>query len=217
MASSTTEHDGVTPPVRTKGHGTGALGPSDSSDTGSDIQGGPGLNRDDGLARPSGTTSDPDVDGIGATAGPDIGDANLDSDSDRYGTGERAAVGRDSTLPTDTVLRGEEDDSPIDGSSIGDDVDSDLPTADELVGSNAEAADIADDDDRNLPDTEAYRPAQAGQDASTVPASGTRTSREPREREFARGTAKTASGDDGIPLFDRSGRDDSIDRERGRH
>ena len=105
MANSTTEHDEVTPPTRTKGHGTASLGPSDSSDTGSDIQGGPGLNRDDGLFEATGNTSDPDVDGVGATAGADIGDANLDSDSDRYGTGERAAAGRDSTLPVDTVLR----------------------------------------------------------------------------------------------------------------
>ena len=131
MATSTTEHDDVTPPTRTKGHGTASLGPSDSSDTGSDIQGGPGLNRDDGFDAPTGNTSDPDVDGVGATAGPDIGDANLDSDSDRYGTGERAAAGRDSTLPVDTVLRDEEDDRVIDASSIGDEVDADLPTADE--------------------------------------------------------------------------------------
>jgi len=48
-----------------RGHGTRALGPSDSSDSGSD------------------------------TAGPDVGDSNLDSDSDRNGTGERAAAARD--------------------------------------------------------------------------------------------------------------------------
>ena len=46
-----------------KGHGTEALGPSDSSDSGSDVHGG------------------------GAERG--IGDAGLDSDSDRSGTGER--------------------------------------------------------------------------------------------------------------------------------
>ena len=50
-----------------KGHGTAALGPSDSSDSGSDV----------------------------VDAGPDLGDANLDSDSDRYGTGERASAERD--------------------------------------------------------------------------------------------------------------------------
>jgi len=50
-----------------RGHGTRALGPSDSSDSGSDL--------------------------IGATdAGAAIGDAELDGDSDRAGTGERAAA-----------------------------------------------------------------------------------------------------------------------------
>jgi hypothetical protein len=47
-----------------KGHGTRALGPSDSSDSGSDVIG----------------------------AGPNVGDANLDSDSDRFGTGESASA-----------------------------------------------------------------------------------------------------------------------------
>ena len=40
----------------------------------------------------------------GTTAGPDIGDADLDSDSDRYGTGERGAAGRDSTEAVDETL-----------------------------------------------------------------------------------------------------------------
>ncbi|HET7094039.1 MAG TPA: hypothetical protein VFI22_11185, partial [Thermomicrobiales bacterium] len=102
-----------------KGHGTAALGPSDSSDTGSDIRGGPGLNREGGLFAPPGTTSDPDVDGRDATAGPDIGDADLDSDSDRNGTGERAAAGRDSTLPVDTLLR-DDADRVVDGETIAD-------------------------------------------------------------------------------------------------
>jgi hypothetical protein len=80
-----------------KGHGTFALGPSDSSDSGSDLQGAPGLaSQVDGfgLDHP-GTTSDPEESFADNTAGPDIGDSNLDSDSDRYGTGERAAAARD--------------------------------------------------------------------------------------------------------------------------
>jgi len=52
-----------------RGHGTRALGPSDSSDSGADL--------------------------AGNSAGRDVGDANLDSDSDRHGTGERAAAGRE--------------------------------------------------------------------------------------------------------------------------
>jgi hypothetical protein len=80
-----------------QGHGTFALGPSDSSDSGSDLQGAPGLaSQVDGfgLDHP-GTTSDPEESFADNTAGPDIGDSNLDSDSDRYGTGERAAAARD--------------------------------------------------------------------------------------------------------------------------
>ena len=53
-----------------RGHGTGALGPSDSSDSGSDMQGAPGLD-------------------------PQLDDAAMDSDSDRSGTGERAAAEED--------------------------------------------------------------------------------------------------------------------------
>jgi hypothetical protein len=52
-----------------QGHGTRALGPSDSSDSGSDV--------------------------AGPIAGPGLGDADLDSDSDRFGTGERAAADGD--------------------------------------------------------------------------------------------------------------------------
>lgn len=81
-----------------RGHGTGALGPSDSSDSGSDISGGPGLGFDqqESLDLGSGTTSDLEEGTAGGTAGPDVGDADLDSDSDAGGTGERAAAGRDS-------------------------------------------------------------------------------------------------------------------------
>jgi hypothetical protein len=53
-----------------RGHGTRDLGPSDSSDSGSDLIG----------------------------AGAEVGDANLDSDTDRAGTGERGAVGRDDVV-----------------------------------------------------------------------------------------------------------------------
>ncbi|HZA95259.1 MAG TPA: hypothetical protein VE421_03905 [Burkholderiaceae bacterium] len=93
MPASTLDVDESTPPVTHKGHGTEALGPSDSSDSGSDLQG-PGLYEIDadviGLDR--GTNEDmPHAGG----AGRDVGDANLDSDTDAGGTGERAAAGRD--------------------------------------------------------------------------------------------------------------------------
>jgi hypothetical protein len=137
MARSTLNTTGESNPVVRKGHGTGALGPSDSTDSGSDIVGGPGLNHEDGLPLQRGTTSDPDVDAQGATAGPDIGDADLDSDSDRYGTGERGAAGRDSTEAVDEML------SEHDGDDI-EAIDETMPTRD--------AMDIESDD---VPDEEA--------------------------------------------------------------
>jgi hypothetical protein len=56
-----------------RGHGTGALGPSDSSDGGSDVRGG--------------------------SAPAEIGDAELDSDTDRFGTGERRGAAPDTEVP----------------------------------------------------------------------------------------------------------------------
>ena len=93
MPDSTLDIVLSTPPVTDKGHGTRALGPSDTSDSGSDLQG-PGIYEIDAdvLGLDSGTNEDV-VHGTGA--GRDIGDANLDSDSDAGGTGERASAGRD--------------------------------------------------------------------------------------------------------------------------
>lgn len=79
------------------GHGTGALGPSDSSDSGSDLVGAAGMSQEDVLDLGSGTTSDLEA-GSAAGAGPDIGDPDLDSDTDASGTGERAAAGRDTVV-----------------------------------------------------------------------------------------------------------------------
>ena len=81
-----------------KGHGTDALGPSDTSDSGSDVHGGIGLSHQIVLPLETGTTSDPEESTAGGTAGPDIGDANLDSDSDAEGTGERATASRDTVV-----------------------------------------------------------------------------------------------------------------------
>jgi hypothetical protein len=89
--------DSTLDPVReqrretTKGSGTEALGPSGSSDSGSDLRG-PGLAADAGLHFDTGTTSDIER---SRGAGHDVGDANLDSDTDEHGTGERATAGRD--------------------------------------------------------------------------------------------------------------------------
>jgi hypothetical protein len=94
MADSILLRTGEQAPELAKGHGTGALGPSDSSDSGSDIQGGPGIVEEAELGLDRGPSDDPGG-GLHSSAGPDVGDFNLDSDSDRNGTGERLGAGRD--------------------------------------------------------------------------------------------------------------------------
>lgn len=94
MADSTLDYTGEEPAKTGKGHGVGSLGPSDSSDSGSDIVGAPGLDDAPDMGLRRGTNEDPDSAGTN-TAGPDIGDGNLSSDSDASGTGERASAGRD--------------------------------------------------------------------------------------------------------------------------
>jgi hypothetical protein len=79
-------------PQRNPGSRTGVLGPSDTSDSGSDIQGGPGLVDAQAEGLDEGTTSDLDR---RAGPGADFGDPDLDADSDSQGTGERALADRD--------------------------------------------------------------------------------------------------------------------------
>lgn len=97
MTSTLDPDNFPTPPERGlgRGHGTGALGPSDTSDSGSDLVGAPGIAQQEVLDLDTGTTSDLEPGTAGNTAGPDVGDADLDSDTDSGGTGERAASGRD--------------------------------------------------------------------------------------------------------------------------
>jgi hypothetical protein len=81
MSSSTLDLPIEQAPRTGKGHGTSALGPSDSSDSGSDLQGA----GDDGGA----------PGGVITPTGRSIGDADIDSDTDSHGTGEVRAAGRD--------------------------------------------------------------------------------------------------------------------------
>ena len=79
-----------------RGHGTRALGPSDTSDSGSDLVGAPGLaGQVDGFGIERQPGADLEESFAGGSAGPDVGDANLDSDSDSGGTGEAATLPRD--------------------------------------------------------------------------------------------------------------------------
>lgn len=97
MANSPLTRTGETPPVVNKGHGIGSVGPSDTSDSGSDIVGGPGIGQEDEfIPLDTGTTSDPDVgSGRYGDAADDIGDEDMSAESDSGGTGERAAAGKD--------------------------------------------------------------------------------------------------------------------------
>ncbi len=116
------------------GHGTDALGPSDTSDSGSDVHGAPGLSHEVGIrGLDTGTTSDPEENTAGFTAGPDIGDANLDSDSDAAGTGEHATAGRDQV------------------NADGQDIDTDrIDSLGGIVNPNADD-DVTDSEDRPPP------------------------------------------------------------------
>ena len=77
-----------------KGHGTSALGPSDTSDSASDIVGAPGIIEGDVIGLDHGTNED--IEGRPTpTAGADIGDVRLGSDSDSVGTGEHMTAGRE--------------------------------------------------------------------------------------------------------------------------
>jgi hypothetical protein len=128
MATSNLLRTGEKGPVTTKGHGTGALGPSDTSDSGSDIRGGPGVVEDSELGLDSGTSSDPGG-GSHRTAGPDIGDYNLDADSDSQGTGERLGAGRDAVIREnndifpDHVVGPDGETTSLTGSELADEVD----------------------------------------------------------------------------------------------
>ena len=96
--------DGEEKPKPPPGHDTRSLGPSDSSDSGSDMAG-PGLIDDDALPLDRGTNEDEEAgrDDI-ADAGASIGDDHMDSDSDRYGTGERRAAGKEPSVGPDADI-----------------------------------------------------------------------------------------------------------------
>ena len=138
MADSTLDTEGFTAPPIRKGSGTSALGPSDTSDSGSDPQG-PGvyesdtamLNLEQALFQESAKSG----------AGRDIGDANLDSDTDAGGTGERASAGRDIDVES--------------GSDIA--PDRIIGSTDELPADVLEAIAVEQDDEENEEDFEEDR------------------------------------------------------------
>lgn len=124
MAQSSLVRTGESPPSVRKGHGTAELGPTDSTDSGSDVRGGVGFQHEERLGLTPEPRSDGEVEGVVEGAGPDIGDRDLDSDTDRSGTGERASAGRDAAGPVDQTLY-DEAGNAIDGEDLADDSDLD--------------------------------------------------------------------------------------------
>jgi hypothetical protein len=91
---------------------TGALGPSDSSDSGSDVAGA--------------KRHEFDVDSELDNHALETGDSELGSDTDRAGTGERAAADGDSTLTADADIEPDRIIDPLNESedTLDDDPDS---------------------------------------------------------------------------------------------
>ena len=138
--SSTLDQTGEETPVTTLGHGTGALGPSDSSDTGSDVVGGPGM--DEGLSDEQARRMPLKTRG---TAGRDIGDLGLDADTDRAGTGERFAAGVESSFPDDAAT------TVHPGIEAGED-ELDDPDAVDIERIDSDTHDVTKKDDDDLDD-----------------------------------------------------------------
>lgn len=124
MADSTLDPDNM--PIRDrnlgKGHGTSALGPSDISDSGSDVMGSEGLADDEIIPLGTGTNDDMERSTAHHTAGPDVGDADLSSDSDSMGTGEHATAGRD-VYSRDGADIGFDQIQQMDGVPLDDEID----------------------------------------------------------------------------------------------
>lgn len=121
MATSTLDPDNIPEPDRQlgKGHGTGALGPSDISDTGSDVQGGRSWAQEADIGLDKGTHEDPDSGLRGASVHPNLGDGDIDDDTDASRTGQRGTAGRDS----DIEMGGDIGVDRIDDIGLGEDLD----------------------------------------------------------------------------------------------
>ena len=173
---------------RPKGTSTDVLGPSDTSDSGSDITGAVGAVETDELGFDGGSNDDIRR---APGAGADVGDADLDSDTDSGGTGERAEAGRDTLredapdIMPDHVFGAGSDEAAVPGEM------------DELA-SDADAPDLNAEDDEER--------------GGTAPSPRTRAPQRPSERPSERPRASdkrregTQPGDDPV-----SERDKSID------
>ena len=98
MAGSTLDPDNIPASRRRKtlkGHDVGALGPSDTSDSGQDMSG-PGLVDEDRVHLDRGTNEDVEAGSMKRVgAGADVGDREMDGTSDSSGTGEHLTAGQE--------------------------------------------------------------------------------------------------------------------------
>ncbi|MDB5811882.1 MAG: hypothetical protein JWN94_4004 [Betaproteobacteria bacterium] len=96
--SGTLDPDNLVPgtsQVSLKGHDIKSLGPSDSSDSGSDMAG-PGLVDDAAIDLDTGTNTDIEAGSYNVIDnGASVGDIGMDDNSDRFGTGEHLTAGKD--------------------------------------------------------------------------------------------------------------------------
>src|SRR6476620_5656519 len=104
MAGSTLDPDNIPGRPRRKtlkGHDLKSLGPSDTSDSGSDMAG-PGAVGDDLLPLDRGTNEDPEGGTVGKIeAGAAVGDREMDDTSDKDGTGEHLTAGKEPRMRAD--------------------------------------------------------------------------------------------------------------------
>jgi hypothetical protein len=91
-----------------------SLGPSDTSDSGSDMAG-PGMVDDDALHLGRGTNEDPEGGTVGKIeAGASVGDREMDENSDAAGTGEHVTADKEPRSPmnadrdTDRIVSSDE-------------------------------------------------------------------------------------------------------------
>ncbi len=97
--TSTLDPDNPPPEPREEGHDTASLGPSDTSDSGSDISG----------AKRHEFDRDTEHDEHAL----EIGEAELSSDTDSTGTGDRASAEGDSTLTEDADISPDRIETPF--------------------------------------------------------------------------------------------------------
>lgn len=137
MASSTLDPDNDPNKDRQlgKGHGTRDLGPSSTSDTGSDVRESMRWTNEADLGLNKGTTDDPDSASADRSAGPDLGDAWLDSDTDAQGTGEHTSAGRDPAVHSSADTRADRVDYIDPAEEPGPDADASAEDADEGIPS----------------------------------------------------------------------------------